>query len=95
MLGIVHPDYLESVLTVDQLAGWEDYAGIEPFGPPTDDVRLGLIVQSLYQCQPGAKPVLLEKCIPKWGEKEPLTPDEYRSKSMRAYAGHGGEIKNG
>lgn len=38
-MGWPHPDYLTAFLTGEQLAGWIDYSGREPFGFPIEDVR--------------------------------------------------------
>lgn len=41
-LGIPHPDYLLEVLTADQLAGWTEYYGREPWGFPVEDMRAAM-----------------------------------------------------
>lgn len=89
-LGVMHPDYLEAVLTQRQLDDWFDYAAIEPFGSPVDDQRTGLLVHAIWQSQSN-KRVDLQRCIPQWGEPEPLTPEQYKAKAMRAYLGNGGK----
>jgi hypothetical protein len=42
-----HPDFLESVLTLDQIIEWQAFYRIRPFGTKRDDMRAGL--QSYWQ----------------------------------------------
>lgn len=42
-LGIPHPDYLLGLLTARQLADWEAYYGVEPFGDERADLRAGIV----------------------------------------------------
>ena len=47
-LGVPHPDMLENVLSTRQLAEWEIYGSMEPFGEYADWVRLAIIA-SMYR----------------------------------------------
>ena len=86
------PDHLRAVLTDRQIEGWLDYESIEPFGSPVDDQRTGLLIHAIYQ-SPRNKPVKFDPCVPQWNPPEPLTPQEYKAKSMRAYLANGGRMQ--
>ncbi len=42
-LGFPHPDYLLSLLTSRQVAEWDAYYRVEPFGPPAEEHRAGVL----------------------------------------------------
>lgn len=52
-MGIPHPDFLDAVLSAEQLAGWSAYAALEPFGPRREDARAGVIAATLVNLQRG------------------------------------------
>jgi hypothetical protein len=70
----------------DWLAVYEN----DPWGEERDDRRMARVTWAIFQAAaPKAKlkeaPFMLD-----YSPKRPLTPEEYKRKSMRAYAGHGG-----
>jgi len=46
-LGVIHPDHLLESLTADQLADWEAYGRVEPFGGYIDDIRWAVLTQQI------------------------------------------------
>jgi hypothetical protein len=45
-LGYPHPDYLLKCLTSRQISEWIAYFKIEPFGPPAEEMRFGVLAAS-------------------------------------------------
>lgn len=39
-MGVLHPDYLLQELNAEQLADWEAYFTLDPFGNDRDDLRI-------------------------------------------------------
>lgn len=52
VLGVEHPDYLGRVLSSRQIAGWEAYNELEPFGPLQEEWRAGLIASTVANFSP-------------------------------------------
>ena len=54
-----HPDYLLRILTAHQLAEWEAYSCIEPFGEERADLRSAIVAcanyNALWQIHAGKK----------------------------------------
>lgn len=42
-LGFPHPDYLLEALSARQLAEWQQYYALEPFGHPIESWRAGML----------------------------------------------------
>ncbi len=47
-LGVVHPDELLTRMSSRQLAEWQAYAELEPFGSHFDDLRAGAVAAATY-----------------------------------------------
>jgi len=48
-LGVLHPDYLLESLTSKQLAEWDEYEKLEPFGQRHKDQGLGILGSIIAQ----------------------------------------------
>lgn len=55
VLGIEHPDYLGRVLNSQQIAEWEAYSEIEPFGTLHGEFLVGLLASTVANFSPASK----------------------------------------
>lgn len=46
-VGVVHPDFLLAILSSSQMAGWEAFYSIEPFGYEVDNHRFGVLAAAI------------------------------------------------
>lgn len=55
---MIHPDYLLQSLTSRQWEEWKEYARLEPFGFPSEDLRHGILCATVAapHTKKGAKP---------------------------------------
>jgi len=93
-LGVPHPRYLAGVLTSRDITDWQQYAQLEPFGAPADDIRQGGIAAAIYNVNRDAKkapqPFSFHDVLP-WGQRRPAVvdaaPEEQEAAFDRMFAG--------
>lgn len=86
-LGYAHPDFLLADLTYRQFRDWVILHRLEPFGELRADLRMARIAARV-----GLRPEDESKLLFRWKYRDaaPATPEDYRLKAMRAWAGAGG-----
>lgn len=68
------------------------YYQVEPWGFEFENQMMARQVWATLQVHAGKRKIDERDYPLRFEPKRPLTPEEYRAKSMRAYAGHGGKI---
>ncbi|MCE9553420.1 MAG: hypothetical protein K8T91_08605 [Planctomycetes bacterium] len=92
-LGVIHPDFLERMLSRRQLAEWRRYAELEPWGEERADVRAAQMAMACVQPWT-TKRLDLAKFVLTFGEQErpEATADDLKRKAMQATAAMKGTI---
>lgn len=85
-LGFPHPDYLLEVLSARQLAEWQQYYSLEPFGFPAESWRSGIVASVIANAnrKKGRKAFQPSDFMP----REPETKKERRGGKLKSALSH-------